>query len=271
MTSRRGFLVSLAALTARSHQTYSFHVLGLLRPVQLLVSAHSTHRIRLTSPALSRTLEAGQMLGVVADDTPVTLTGTDGGPAQFTLTIGGTLSRSYFGTLRILRSGSMLIPIVIMDGETAVRSIIAAELPAAAAHFEAMAAQAIVARSFLIAAGKRHHAYDFCDTTHCQFLRSPAPTGSLAGRAAQATESLVLFNGSHVVPARYSAACGGHTDDRLELNYHYQSVRCETCLRLGLPRRGHGLGLCQEGAMSLAEGLGTHKQILAKYFPATHL
>jgi peptidoglycan hydrolase-like amidase len=39
------------------------------------------------------------------------------------------------------------------------------------APFEALKAQAVVTRSSYVSARNRHPLFDFCDTTHCQFLR----------------------------------------------------------------------------------------------------
>ena len=75
---------------------------------------------------------------------------------------------------------------VTMDLETAVASVVAAESPPGAG-LESLKAQAVVARSFLVAAHGRHARSDFCDTTHCQFLREPPAEGSLAERAARNT------------------------------------------------------------------------------------
>jgi hypothetical protein len=63
---------------------------------------------------------------------------------------------------------SDLFAVATLDRETAVSSIVAAEM-AESTPSEALKAQAVVARSFL-AADARHSDFDFCDTTHCQFI-----------------------------------------------------------------------------------------------------
>jgi SpoIID/LytB domain protein len=158
-----------------------------------------------------------------------------------------------------------------MDLETAVSSITGAEMPVSGAPGEALMAQAVVARSFLVAAGPRHAGYDFCDTTHCQFLRSPAAVGSPVDDAVRSTSGLTLRNQDAIIPCRYSAACGGHTDRREELGYRYQSVECEGCLLNHYARRGHGLGLCQEGAIYLARKGWSHRRILGLYLSGARL
>src|SRR6202043_3402164 len=91
-----------------------------------------------------------------------------------------------------VRSGvHKLIAVVAMDREVAVASVVAAEMPAST-PLEALKAQAIVARSYYAAAGSRHDGFEFCDTTHCQFLRElPAPSVD-AFRATQETRDILL-------------------------------------------------------------------------------
>jgi peptidoglycan hydrolase-like amidase len=219
----------------------------------------------------SQSLEGSQSCSITAADAPVAITSGDGQACDFVLEIPGVLRRRYRGALRILSQADELIPLVTMDSETAVSSITGAELPVIGAPREALMAQAVVARSFLIAAAPRHTGYDFCDTTHCQFLRSPAAADSLVDRAIRSTSGLTLENQGAVFPCRYSAACGGHTDRREELGYRYESVECEGCLLHHYARRGHGLGLCQEGALYLARKGWSYERILALYLPGARV
>jgi peptidoglycan hydrolase-like amidase len=204
-------------------------------------------------------------------DTPVTLAGTNQETCAMVLEIPGVLRRRFSGTLRIEADGNVLLPVITMNLETAVSSVTGAEMPVSGAPREALMAQAVVARSFLVAAAPRHTGYDFCDTTHCQFLRSPASPDSLVDQAVRRTSALALKTQNAIVPCRYSAACGGHTDCREELNYRYQSVTCQGCLLNHYSRRGHGLGLCQEGAIYLARAGWNSDRILALYLPGTTL
>jgi peptidoglycan hydrolase-like amidase len=271
-STRRSFCASLLGFPLlAAGKTYSFHVLGLLHAQALTIAAVPPGRVVLTTRRTTITLEASQTFAIEATDTPVTLRGADGAAAMFVLHIPGVIRRAYFGTLSISAQGQTLLPIVHMDTETAVSSIIGAELPVSGTSLQAMAAQAVVARSFLTAAGRRHAAWDFCDTTHCQFLRAPAAPGAIAEQATRATTGLTLKSGGQTIACRYSAACGGHTDRREESGYLYQSVLCEVCQARHYVRRGHGLGLCQQGAIEFARRGWQYDRILAKYFPATHL
>ena len=101
---------------------------------------------------------------------------------------------------------------------------------------EALKAQAVAARSFLAAGKGRHRGFDFCDTTHCQFLREAPQASSAAALATAATSGLVLAYQDEVFAAMYSASCGGktHTLDELGIavrDYPYFSVVCDYCHR----------------------------------------
>jgi stage II sporulation protein D len=102
------------------------------------------------------------------------------------------------------------------------------------APLEALKAQAVVTRSFL-AAGPRHRDFDFCDTTHCQFLRSPDDVNARVAQAVASTHSLVLSWHNQTLSALYSSRCGGQTrslsDVGMKVNdaYPYYSVQCRWC------------------------------------------
>jgi stage II sporulation protein D len=85
---------------------------------------------------------------------------------------------------------------------------------------EALRAQAVVARSYAVAAGRRHADVDLCDLAHCQLLRGDLAARHLAAarRAAEATRGEVLrLDSGRIALAPFHAACGGHTGDPSEL------------------------------------------------------
>ena len=141
--------------------------------------------------------------------------------------------RHYSGTLEIKPSAGTLTAIVALNRETAVASVVAAE-NSPDTPFEALKAQAVAARSYFVASPGRHHEFDFCDTTHCQFLREPPPPESAAARAVAATRDLVLAYDSHPLAAMYTRSCSGRTHTPTELGltpaaYPYYSVECRYC------------------------------------------
>jgi stage II sporulation protein D len=164
----------------------------------------------------------------------VTLSGHRG-DAEFVLSVPGKLRRIYRGGLSVTSDGKKLIAVVEMDLETAVASIVAAESPAGA-PLEALKAQAVVSRSYVVAGGPRHRYADFCDTTHCQFLRSPPAGGTPTFQAVAATAGLVLAWRGKAFPAMYSASCGGRTHSLAETgltgqDYPFFAVNCPQCRR----------------------------------------
>lgn len=145
----------------------------------------------------------------------------------------GRIERRFRGSLEVIAAGSELMPVVSMDLEVAVASAVAAESPPDAT-LEALKAQAVVTRSYYVATRGRHAGFDFCDTTHCQFLRQPPEPAHLASLAAAATEGLVLAWRDAPLAALFSANCGGRTRTLAELGiptdgYPYYSVECPTC------------------------------------------
>ena len=179
----------------------------------------------------------------------------DGGEAEFTLAVPGKIRRMYRGRLEVMlesergatqvnaqkqranlgHQGAELVPVVSMELETAVASVNAAEA-GPGTPMEALKAQAVAIRSYLVAGGPRHPLSDFCDTTHCQFLKSPPASNSRAAEAAEATRGLVLAWQDKPFAAMYSASCAGRTHSLAEVGYAqrgypYFGVECEYCRR----------------------------------------
>ena len=148
--------------------------------------------------------------------------------AEWRLEVPGRIVRTFTGKLSIAKRDGALEPAITMDIETAVASAVAAEMPADAPD-EALKAAAVLARSFYAASGRTR----FCDTTHCQFLRSPTVATTQAARATAGM--VVTYRGIGIAPF-YSSSCGGRTKAAADVGlssgtYPYFSVRCERCDR----------------------------------------
>jgi peptidoglycan hydrolase-like amidase len=164
----------------------------------------------------------------------VVVAGRNNEPVDVVVSIPGKITRHYFGVVEIRLQADALTLVVTMDREIAVASVILAE-SAPDAPLEALKAQAIATRSYLIAGRGRHLDFDFCDTTHCQFLREPPLPGSTAAQAAAQTRGLVLSYDSQPFSAMYTRSCGGRTRTPAQVGlvtktYPYYSVDCEYCL-----------------------------------------
>ena len=135
----------------------------------------------------------------------------------------------------------------------------------------------MVTRSYLAGAHNRHQGFDFCDTEHCQLMQGLAHPASAASRAALATRGQVLIYKGDIIPALYSANCGGHTKSLAQTKwegaaipqpgYPYFSVACP----LRGKASGHGVGMCQMGAIEIARHGYPAQIILGHYFPGTTL
>jgi stage II sporulation protein D len=161
------------------------------------------------------------------------VTGRNNEPVDFVLSVPGKIVRRYHGTLEIVPSDGALNAIITMDRELAVASVVAAE-NTSDTSMEALKAQAVAARSYFVASHGRHHVFDFCDTTHCQFLRHPPLMESAAATATVATKDLVLAYESQPIAAMYTRSCSGRTRTPAELglstdSYPYYSVECKYC------------------------------------------
>jgi peptidoglycan hydrolase-like amidase len=229
-----------------------------VRPVRSSVLVVNTETLE---GAQSRILKAGARVS-----------GRNGAPADFILSIPNRITREFHGKLEVRKEGDHLLAIVEMDIETSVASIVEGEAPGS--NREARNAQAVAARSYLAATHGRHQGYDFCDTTHCQYLRGASALGSIGNQAALDTRALTLTYQGRIIPALYSADCGGHTKSLKEAGwpeegqgYPFFGVECPI---KGEPR-GHGIGLCQRGAIELARRGMSYREILSYFFPASTL
>jgi stage II sporulation protein D len=224
-------------------------VLGLFHSRELKLQASSKEAVVIQAAGQTFVLEPGSRISIslpISKDALVLDFGghvlrtaelhaaaRNGGPVSMLLTVPGRITRAYRGTLVVKVSGEEIVPIVAMDLETAVASAVEAESGPDTPP-EALKAQAVVARSYFLAGGGRHRDFDFCDLTHCQFLREPPPQDSPVSIAANETRGLVLTFEGKPFAAMFSRSCGGHTRTPAEVglpgsSYPYFSVLCEFC------------------------------------------
>jgi len=237
VTSRRAFVGALAAvalspraLCEPAGRLSTFSVLSLFKPQRLVVHA-TVEPLVLTVDGSARTLPVGSSLEVDVGRVRIAKL------SAFAVEVPDKLRRNYFGTLAVESAGAHLRCVVGMEREVAVASIVAAESPPRA-KLNCLTAQAIAARSFLVAASASHVGADFCDTTHCQFLREAPPAESVFSVAARGSSGLVLRyqseDAAHTLAAMYSRSCGGRTRTLAELGlpvrgYPYYAVDCAFC------------------------------------------
>lgn len=254
---RPAAIFALALSSLAQAQEVRIGVLGLFHPRQLTVSSSAESAVILhinqkdlvldsTSTSKVAIYRQGNLLalrygGESLHADRIVFTSRDGGAVDFVLAIPGKITRRYRGRLEINSQLGELVPVVTMHLETAVASVVAAET-VPGEPVEALKAQAVATRSYFVAGKGRHENFDFCDTTHCQFLRSPPPARGAAFEAVRATRGLVLEFESHVFAAMYTRSCSGstHTPAKVGLPpsvYPYFSVECAYCRRH--PARWH--------------------------------
>lgn len=251
--------------------TVHISVLGSFHPVQFELQPAQGQTLMVESQGNMEILQGDRMLPLTG---PAKVSGRNGSMVHFRLAAPGVAPREYIGRLEVRRSGSELLAIVEMDRETAVAAIVEAE-GAAGLPFEARKAQAVVTRSYLAGAHNRHQGFDFCDTEHCQLLKGLAHMTGAGSRAALETRGQVLVYKGEIIPAMYSANCGGHTKSLAQTKwegaaipqpgYPYYSVACP----LRGKASGHGVGMCQLGAIDIARHGYPAQIILGHYFPET--
>lgn len=242
-------LVLFAAVTSARAARVRIGVFTLFHPKVLMFAPGPGQALLVRAGKATLTLEGGQFARCwtghakvecragerLLSATTILAAGRGNVDEAFTLSVPGRIVRNYHGKLVVLANGAELVPIVTMDLEVAVASAVAAESPPGG-PLAALEAQAVVTRSYYTASPHRHELFDFCDTTHCQFLRAVPAADSPSSQAAAATRGLVLFYRGAIVPALFSASCGGRTRTLREIGmqtrgYPYFSVRCVACLR----------------------------------------
>ena len=225
-------------------------VLGIFRPQQLTLSPLADQSMIITGDGKMLFLPAGadsrivhikisadlvvvEFGGKVVRSKEIHAANSNSETANFILAIPGKIKRQYRGLLDVKLADGALVPVVTMELESAVASVVQAEADTDTPA-EALKAQAVVTRSYFVAAGGRHANFDFCDLTHCPFLREPARPESPAALAAAATRGLILTFEEKPVAAMFTRSCGGETRTPASIGmsaagYPYFPVRCDAC------------------------------------------
>lgn len=222
-------------------------VLSLFRPER--VSVRSSQVLWVQAGSRTFFMTPGQVAGLRAVGTDVDLfaqqrltssprvliSGRGGAPIEFSLNIEGKIDRRFVGRFEVTAIGSRLEPVIKVDLESAVAAVVAAEMPRDT-PVEALKAMAVLARSYYVAGGRRHGAYDFCDTTHCQWRRESMPESQPASIATQTTAGIVVTYQDRTFSPMYHASCGGQTKSASQVGlnpdpYPYFPVECEVCRR----------------------------------------
>jgi len=122
----------------------------------------------------------------------------------------------YAGSLKISGDNSGLIQIVNeISFEELLKVVVPSEIEPDSAY-QAICAQAVAARSEVLAKYKTRHTesdYDFCSGTHCQAYGGINNRRKQSDRAVDETAGKIVFSNGHIVDTVYHANCGGLTED----------------------------------------------------------
>ncbi len=122
----------------------------------------------------------------------------------------------YAGDIVLAVSAKGTLALVdVVDLETLLEGIVPSEIYPTA-PLQALEAQAVVARGEILARlGHRHWSDPFvlCSDVHCQVYKGVGNEKPRTTKAVRATRGWALFRDGALVPAAYSANCGGHTEN----------------------------------------------------------
>ncbi|MBI4785791.1 MAG: SpoIID/LytB domain-containing protein [Chloroflexi bacterium] len=155
-----------------------------------------------------------------------------------------------------------------MKLETYLAGVVAAEI-GAHAPLEALKAQAVAARTYA-AAAHRHAAEgaDVCTGPHCQEWKRVDPIVAPGiFQALSETWGIVAIHDGKFIDAFYFEHCDGRTRSSEEVHIspvaYLRGVEC-ACGFVAL--KGHGVGMCQRGAIVMARRGASFEQILQHYY-----
>lgn len=165
-------------------------------------------------------------------------------------------------SLRLLLPDGKIKNILLEDY---LRGVVAAALPADA-PLEAQKALAVAARTF--AANTHRHTdrdADVCTLRHCQAWNERA--NPRASRAVLETRSIVATFDDKLIEAFYFDHCDGKTREAkgvlMDAPGYLKSVTCPCGFA---SMKGHGIGMCQRGMLSMARLGEAYNNILTHYY-----
>ena len=130
------------------------------------------------------------------------------------------VDRTYPGIIEIrVDHSGLLMSLTELPLELYLEGVVPAEMPSTF-PIEALKAQAVAARSELLSKiGLKHpnDPFDLCAHVHCQSYSGCSHYDELASKAVKQTHGLVLMLDGKVAEAVYSACCGGHTEDKVNV------------------------------------------------------
>ena len=166
-----------------------------------------------------------------------------GGPVQIN-------QKRYLGVVTLLKGHGDWLPVISLDLETYVASVVGAEMPSQW-HQEALKAQAVAARSYAMAhlARPANKAYHLGDTTRWQVFSGETSTTQASRSATWETRGIILSYGGGIVESLYASTA-----------------------QISAEAHGHlGASMSQNGAQNLARQGLPFNAILGRYYAGASL
>lgn len=166
----------------------------------------------------------GFLVGESGETVRVTRTGSDAvvtvaSPVVFRPAAGETVivdGTRYRGEVEVQSLAGNLTAINALDLEEYLRGVVPKEMgPSIYPELQALKAQAVAARSWVVANLDRHakDGFDVCAGAHCQVYGGVDAVAELTDRAVSETRGVVLMAADRVLESFFSATCGGHTEN----------------------------------------------------------
>jgi hypothetical protein len=167
--------------------------------------------------------------------------------------------------LRVLLPDGSIVAVKL---ETYLAGVVAAEM-SVNAPLDALKAQAVASRTYA-ASARRHPEVraDVCAGAHCQRWKRVDPlVAPEVFRAVDDTAGIVAVHDGNLIDAYYFEHCDGKTRSADQVLTHTPSYLASVECPCGFVKmRGHGLGLCQRGAIVMARRGASFDQILRYYY-----
>lgn len=203
----------LASFSAAQQPDVRVHLLSRYRLSEVRVEPAKGATVVVTENSAPQSL-SGEVL-VRAQGSAVEMSGTTVSKltlnGDFQIVSDSAPSQHVLGTLEISARDDTLLLIAAIPGEQYVADVVEGET-AGDMPPEALKAMAVAIRSYTSRFRERHkdEGFDFCDTTHCQYLRlDPRPT---VIAAAKQTAGELLWDRGTPLAAYYHKDCGGRTE-----------------------------------------------------------
>ncbi|MEW5946643.1 MAG: SpoIID/LytB domain-containing protein [bacterium] len=190
----------VARLGPYSSPLMAANVWGILRDIRLF----NANVVEATDARAKITIETSGGKLLYSGDAPVVLVST----ARLKLPDG-----EYRGRLEIAPDSYGTLSVInIVGAEDYLRSVLPAEMPPGAAP-EALKAQAIIARTYLVKNLRRHAADGFhlCARPDCQVYRGVGAEAPGTDAAVRATRGMLLTFGGEPANPLFHSTCGGRT------------------------------------------------------------